>query len=194
VKETVHVWFAQEVGLLGHRDGSDGNAAFWSQERLDATTIQSASQPEEPSRSPRGHRLDSPVQRLDLQAVDQKTAQLHWRQGCQEEQCPELANTVINCFFTQWFEVWDKRNLDCHGRDYQGGANKLKDIEFREITRLCTFEETFPEDIMLLFQTPLEVCLHWPLFSQRAWISNWEKDFKLQILKFMTVNPKNCHS
>jgi len=40
------------------------------------------------------------------------------------------ATTVIDYFFTQWFKVWDQRNLDRHGNDYQGRANKLKDMAF----------------------------------------------------------------
>jgi len=47
--------------------------------------------------------------------------------------------------FTQWFEVWDQRNLDCHCHDCQGRANKLKDVAFREITHLYTFKERVPE-------------------------------------------------
>jgi len=88
------------------------------------------------------------------------------------------ATTVVDYFFTQWFKVWDQRNLDRHGHDYQGRANKLKDITFREITHLYTFAEAVPEDIRWLFQTPLEECMHWPLFCQRAWISNWENVIK----------------
>jgi len=88
------------------------------------------------------------------------------------------ATTVIDYFFTKWFKVWDQRNMDCHGHDYQGRANKLKDVVFQEITHLYTFEEAVPEDIRWLFQTPLEECLQWPLFSQRAWISNWENIIK----------------
>jgi len=88
------------------------------------------------------------------------------------------ATTVIDYFFTQWFKVWDQRNLDRHRNDYKGRANKLKDAVFREITHLYTFEEAVPEDIRWLFQTPLEECLHWPLFCQRAWISNWENIIK----------------
>jgi len=84
------------------------------------------------------------------------------------------ATTVIDCFFTQWFKVQDQRNLDHHGHDDQGRANKLKDIAFREITHLCTFAEAVPEDIRWLFWTLLEECMHWPLFRQCAWISNWE--------------------
>jgi len=84
------------------------------------------------------------------------------------------ATAVIDYLFTQSFEVWDQRNLDCHRHDCQGRANKLKDVAFREITHLHTFEEAVPGDISLLFQTPLEDCLHWPLFRPQAWISNWE--------------------
>jgi len=39
-------------------------------------------------------------------------------------------------------------------------------------------EEAVPEDIRWLFQTPLEECLHWSLFRQRAWINNWESIIK----------------
>jgi len=88
------------------------------------------------------------------------------------------ATTVIDYFFTQWFKVWDQRNLDRHGHDYQGQANKLKDVAFREITHLYTFVEAVSDDIRWLFQTPLEECRHWPLFRQRAWISNWENVIK----------------
>jgi len=76
------------------------------------------------------------------------------------------ATTGIDHFFTQWFKVWDQRNLDCHGHDHQGRVNKLKDAVFREITHLCTFAEAVPEDIRWLFQTPPEECMHWPLFRQ----------------------------
>jgi len=66
------------------------------------------------------------------------------------------AATVIDCFFTQWFKVWDQRNLDCHGHDHQGRANKLKDVPFREITHLYTLEGAVPDNIRWLFQTPLK--------------------------------------
>jgi len=92
LEETVFVRFTQEVELLRHRDWSGGDDACWNQERPDETTVQSSSRPEERSDSPRGHRLDSPVQRSDLQAADRKTARLHWRQSCKEEQRPELGN------------------------------------------------------------------------------------------------------
>jgi len=46
------------------------------------------------------------------------------------------ATTATDCFFTQWFKVWDQRNMDRHGHDCQGRANKLKDVAFREITHL----------------------------------------------------------
>jgi len=95
------------------------------------------------------------------------------------------ATTVIDYFFKQWFKVWDQRNLDHHRHDHRGRANKLKDVAFREITHLCTFKEAVPEDIMWSSQTPSEDCLHWPLFRQRAWISNWEniikKDYATQL-------------
>jgi len=54
----------------------------------------------------------------------------------------------------------------------------LKGVAFLEITHLCTFKEAVPEDIRWLFQTPLEECLHWPLFRQQAWIGNWENIIK----------------
>jgi len=38
------------------------------------------------------------------------------------------ATMVIDYFFTQWFKVWDQRNLDRHGHDCQGHANKLNDV------------------------------------------------------------------
>ena len=82
--------------------------------------------------------------------------------------------TMIDYFFSQWFKVWYQRNLDRHGHDYQGRANKLKDVAYREITHLYTFKEAAPEDIRWLFQTPLEECLQWPLCCMRALISNWE--------------------
>ena len=84
---------------------------------------------------------------------------------------------MIDYLFTPWFKVWDQRNLDCHGRDHQERANKLKDVVHREITHLHTFEEAVPDvanDIAWLFHTPLEECLQWPLYRMRAWISNWE--------------------
>jgi len=92
LEETVHVRFAQEVKLLGHRDRPTGNDASRSQECIDKTAVQSASRPEEPSSSPRGHRLDSPVQRSDLQAVDRQPARSHWQQSHHEEQRLELGN------------------------------------------------------------------------------------------------------
>jgi len=86
---------------------------------------------------------------------------------------------VIDCFFTQWFKVWDQRNLDRHVHDHHKRANKLKDVVYREITHLHTYEEAVPDDIRWLFQTPLEKCLHWPLFHRQAWISNWENVIKM---------------
>jgi len=57
------------------------------------------------------------------------------------------AATVIDYFFTQWFKVWDKRNLDRHGHDHQERANELKDVVYREITHLYTYEEAVPDEI-----------------------------------------------
>jgi len=91
--------------------------------------------------------------------VTKKNSALNW------------ATTVIDCFFTQQFKVWNQTNLDRHGRDCKGAA-------FREITHLRTFEKAIPEDIRWLFQTPLEDCLHWPPFRQRAWIDNGENVIK----------------
>ena len=92
LEETVHVRSAQEVELVGHRDRPNGNDASRSQECPDETAVQSASRPEEPSGGPRVHRLDPPVQRSDLQALDRQTARSHWRQSHQEEQCLALGN------------------------------------------------------------------------------------------------------
>jgi hypothetical protein len=83
------------------------------------------------------------------------------------------ATQVIDYFYTQWFLVWDQRNLDRHGRDHQERTNKLKDQAYREMSHLYSFETTVPDDLRWLFTTPLEECLQWPLFRMRAWISNW---------------------
>jgi len=178
LEETVHVRFAQEVELLRRRDGSDGNDAWRNQECPDKPTIQSSSRPE------------------NLAPAQEATSWTHLFKGQISEQWVKRqrdhignkatkkndalnwATTVIEHFLTRWFKVWDQRHLDCHGHDCQGRANKLKDVAFREIAHLCTFEEAVPEEIRWLFQTPLEECLHWPLFRQRAWISNWENIIK----------------
>ena len=84
------------------------------------------------------------------------------------------ATSVIAYFFTHWFKVWDERNLDRHGRDYQERSNKLKDTAHREMAHLYTFEMYMPNNMRWIFGTPLEECLQWPLFRMRSWISNWE--------------------
>jgi len=66
----------------------------------------------------------------------------------------------------------------------------LKDAAFREITHLCTFAEAVLEDIRWLFQTPLEQCMHWPLFRQRAWISNWENVIKKECATQMETGQR----
>jgi len=57
-----------------------------------ALTRQQFRVPQDLSSGPRSHRLDSPVQRQDLQAVDQQTVRPHWRQSHHEEQRLELGN------------------------------------------------------------------------------------------------------
>jgi len=84
------------------------------------------------------------------------------------------ATKVIDYFYTEWFKVWDERNLDRHGRDFQEQSNRLKDRALREMGHLYSFADHVPDDIRWLFSTPLEDCLQWPLYRMRAWISNWE--------------------
>jgi len=60
------------------------------------------------------HWIDRQQDHIGDKATKKNNA-LHW------------ATTVIDCFFTQWFKVWDQKNLDRHGHDYEGRANKLKD-------------------------------------------------------------------
>ena len=103
------------------------------------------------SSSTRGHRLDSPVQRLDLQAFDGKTEHDHIQlETRQKNNALNWASTVMDCFFAQCLKVWDQRNLDHHGHDHQQRANKLKD---------AACEEAVPDDIRWLVQTPAEDCL-----------------------------------
>ena len=95
------------------------------------------------------------------------------------------ATQVIDYFYTQWFKVWDQRNLERHGKDYQDRSNKLKDLAYREMSHLYTYQDLVPDDLRWLFLTPLEDCLQWPLYQMRAWISNWEtiilKDYAAQL-------------
>jgi len=173
LEETVHVRFAHEVVLLRHRDRSDGNDAGRSQECPDETTFQSASRPEEPGGNPRGHRLDSPVKKVGSPSSGQTDSEITLATKSPRRTMPWIGQP-------QWSAASSHSGLRFGNRGIwtvmgmthcQDHANKLQGVAFREITHLHPFKEAVPEDIRWLFQTPLEECLHWPIFRHRAWIA-----------------------
>jgi hypothetical protein len=84
------------------------------------------------------------------------------------------ATTVIDFLFKEWHKIWEQRNLDRHGKDYQEQSNRLKDQGMREMNHLYGMAAALPQDRQWMFNTPIEECLSWPLHQIRAWISNWK--------------------
>jgi len=116
LKETVHVnGLHKKLNSLGTETCLMEMMLAGAKSALTRQAIQSASRPNETSGIPRGHRFLSAVKgRISKQWISGQPDHIGDK-ATKKNNALNWATTVIDCFFTQWFKVWDQRNLDRHG-------------------------------------------------------------------------------
>ena len=92
---------------------------------------------------------------------------------------------VIDFIFTQWWQLWESRNQDRHGRDIATHQQAMARQVDRELTLLYEeFEPVTPQHLRWLFDTPLEILRQWTPHATRQWLNTWRP------LLFEALNPE----
>ena len=82
---------------------------------------------------------------------------------------------LIDVIFKQWWELWELRNGDRHGRDLQSKAQAVSRQAVRDLELFYDrYQDTAPADLLWIFQEPLEVRKQWPSGSIIQWLNAWE--------------------
>ena len=82
---------------------------------------------------------------------------------------------LIDVIFKQWWELWELRNGDRHGRDLQSKAQAVNRQAVRDLELFYDrYQDTAPADLLWIFQEPLEVRKQWPSGSIIQWLNAWE--------------------
>ena len=82
---------------------------------------------------------------------------------------------VIEFIFEWWWQLWDLRNQDRHGRDIATTQQAQAQQVDRELTILYhTFEDTVPQHLSWIFDTPIAVRRQWTTTATRQWLNTWK--------------------
>lgn len=92
----------------------------------------------------------------------------------QDKRAHTWTTDVIDFIYTQWWQLWETRNQDQHGRDietrHQAEARQVD----RELTMFYeTYEAITPQHLGWLFDTPIEVRRQWPMRATQQWLNTW---------------------
>ena len=81
---------------------------------------------------------------------------------------------VIDFIFTKWWQLWELRNHDRHGRDMATQQQATARQVDRELTMLYEiYEDRTPQPLQWIFDTPIEVRRQWPAHVTRQWLNTW---------------------
>ena len=82
---------------------------------------------------------------------------------------------VIDFIFAQWWELWESRNQDRHGRDLTTRMQADARQADRELAMLYdTYEAIAPQHLAWLFNIPLDARRQWPTTAIRQWLNTWK--------------------
>ena len=100
---------------------------------------------------------------------------------------------VIDFILLQWWNLWESRNQDRHGRDLATTQQAAAQQVDWEMTLLYDeYKGKVPQHLDWIFNTPIDVRRQWPTSTARQWLATWS-----QILHDATVpeadptNPEN---
>ncbi|CAB9507303.1 expressed unknown protein [Seminavis robusta] len=82
---------------------------------------------------------------------------------------------IIQELLNQWFELWEARNHDRHGKDAQTKAQAANQQVIHELQLLYDkYTGNLRTEQAWLLQTPINTRSQWPTASIRQWINTWE--------------------
>ena len=82
---------------------------------------------------------------------------------------------VIDFIFTQWWQLWELRNHDRHGRDMATQQQATARQVNRELQMFyAEHEPSAPQHLRWIFDTPLEVRRQWTTYATRQWLNTWK--------------------
>ena len=82
---------------------------------------------------------------------------------------------VINTIFQEWWKLWELRNEDLHGRDYNTRTQAETRQGIRELTQLYqAHQEIAPPHLQWLFNIPLMTRMQYNISTIRQWINRWK--------------------
>ena len=100
---------------------------------------------------------------------------------------------VIDFIFTQWWQLWELRNQDRHGRDLATQQQAHAQQIDRELHMFYTeYEPSAPQHLRWIFDTPLDVRRQWTPYAIRQWLNTWQPLLhKARNPEAAPTNPEN---
>jgi hypothetical protein len=83
------------------------------------------------------------------------------------------STNLTNVIFAQWWELWQMRNEDRHGRDKITQAQAENRQATRELHQLYEHRANLPENLQWILTPPIEEKLQWTTTMLRAWINSF---------------------
>ena len=81
---------------------------------------------------------------------------------------------VIDCIFQHWWELWELRNQDRHGRDKLTRAQALTLQAHRELHLMYEkYQPIAPQHLQWLFDIDITMRQQWPTHKLWQWIHTW---------------------
>jgi hypothetical protein len=82
---------------------------------------------------------------------------------------------IIDTLFKAWWQLWDLRNSDRHGRDHRTTIQANTRQGILELTQLYeSHQETAPAHLQHLFTIPLITRMQGNIATIRQWINRWK--------------------
>ena len=100
---------------------------------------------------------------------------------------------VIDCIFTNWWQLWEIRNKDRHGHDIST-RNQADTVQtHRELDLLYErYEAAAPQHLQWLFHTDSDTKKQWSTPKLRQWLSTWQPVLEDKIRpSWAPTNPEN---
>jgi hypothetical protein len=82
--------------------------------------------------------------------------------------------TVIDLIFKEWFQLWETRNQERHGKDKTAKAVAEKAQVQREVQQLFERKHYVPSHLHYIFRKPLAQMLQQATYVLRAWVNSFK--------------------
>jgi hypothetical protein len=81
---------------------------------------------------------------------------------------------VIDLIFKEWYQLWESRNDDRHGKDQTTKAAAEKAQVIREVQQLFAKKPHVPSHLHYIFRRPLAQMLQQATYVLRAWVNSFK--------------------